>query len=163
MIAQGVKLRLATGYQISIYGLHSVQQSTVANVGIPFILDVTFMDVSTGVTQEEGHTGFLNLPSAVLALVFLAKQGFSRFVLVFYIIGHSMKTSMEASVELHEPPWRPSRTSMEASMEPPWSLHGPPWRFPRSLHGGPWRLHEVSMEAHGGLHGVYILCFKYHQ
>ena len=31
------------------------------------------MDVPTGVTQEEGHTGFLHLPSAVLALIFLAR------------------------------------------------------------------------------------------
>ena len=33
------------------------------------------MDVPAGVTQEEGHTGFLiHLPSAVLALVFLARR-----------------------------------------------------------------------------------------
>ena len=32
------------------------------------------MDVSAGVTQEEGHTGFLHLPSAVLALKFLARR-----------------------------------------------------------------------------------------
>ena len=31
------------------------------------------MDVPAGVTQEEGHTSFLHLPSAVLALVLLAK------------------------------------------------------------------------------------------
>ena len=30
------------------------------------------MDAPAGVTQEEGQTGFLHLPSAVLALVFLA-------------------------------------------------------------------------------------------
>ena len=31
------------------------------------------LDVSTGVTQEEGHTGFLiHLPSVVRALIFLA-------------------------------------------------------------------------------------------
>ena len=34
-------------------------------------LDVRFVDVPAGVTQEEGHTGFLNhLPSAVLGLNF---------------------------------------------------------------------------------------------
>ena len=43
-------------------------------VVIPFILDVRFVDVPVGVKQEEGHTGFLNLPSAVLALNFLAKR-----------------------------------------------------------------------------------------
>ena len=30
------------------------------------------MDAPAGVTQEEGHTGFLRLPSAVLALIFIA-------------------------------------------------------------------------------------------
>ena len=43
-------------------------------VVIPFILDVTFVDVPAGVTQEEGHTGFLHLPSAVPALIFLARR-----------------------------------------------------------------------------------------
>ena len=39
-------------------------------VVIPFILDVP-----AGVTQEEGHTGFLiHLLSAVLALIFLARR-----------------------------------------------------------------------------------------
>ena len=39
-----------------------------------FILDVSgLLDVPAGVTQEEGHTGFLiHLPSAVLALIFFA-------------------------------------------------------------------------------------------
>ena len=33
------------------------------------------LDVPAGVTQEEGHTGFfINLPSAVLALIFLARR-----------------------------------------------------------------------------------------
>ena len=32
------------------------------------------MDVPAGGTQEEGRTGFLHLPSAVLALVFLARR-----------------------------------------------------------------------------------------
>ena len=32
------------------------------------------MDIPAGVTQEEGHTGFLHLPSAVLDLIFLAKR-----------------------------------------------------------------------------------------
>ena len=30
-------------------------------VAIPFILDVRLVDVPAGVTQEEGHTGFLHL------------------------------------------------------------------------------------------------------
>ena len=32
------------------------------------------MGVPAGVTQEEGHTGFLHLPSAVLALTFIARR-----------------------------------------------------------------------------------------
>ena len=40
-----------------------------------FILDVRVVDVPAGVTQEEGHTGFLiHLPSAVLALIFFARR-----------------------------------------------------------------------------------------
>ena len=40
----------------------------------PFILDIK-MDVPAGVTQEEGHTGFLiHLLSAVRALIFLARR-----------------------------------------------------------------------------------------
>ena len=42
---------------------------------IPFILDVRFVNVPAGVTQEEGHTvGFLHLPSAVPALIFPARR-----------------------------------------------------------------------------------------
>ena len=33
-----------------------------------------FFDVPVGVTQEKGHTGFLRLPSAVLALTLLARR-----------------------------------------------------------------------------------------
>ena len=44
-------------------------------VFFPFILDVRLVDVPAGVTQEEGHTGFpTHLPSAVLALIFLARR-----------------------------------------------------------------------------------------
>ena len=44
-------------------------------VVIPFILDVGFVDVPAGVTQEEGRTRFLiHLPSAVRAFVFLARK-----------------------------------------------------------------------------------------
>ena len=41
---------------------------------IPFILDVRLVDVPAGVIQEEGHTGFLHLPSAVLAYIFIARR-----------------------------------------------------------------------------------------
>ena len=43
-------------------------------VVIPFILDVRLADVPAGVTQEGGHTGFMYLPSVVLALIFLARR-----------------------------------------------------------------------------------------
>ena len=43
-------------------------------VVIPFILDARLVDVPAGVTQEEGHTRFLHLPSAVSALIFLARR-----------------------------------------------------------------------------------------
>ena len=43
-------------------------------VVIPFILDVRLVDAPAGITQEEGHTGFLHLPSAVLALIFIARR-----------------------------------------------------------------------------------------
>ena len=49
-------------------------------VFFPLFLDVRLVDVPAGVTQEEGHTGFLiHLPSAVLALIFLARR-FQPFV-----------------------------------------------------------------------------------
>ena len=50
---------------------------------IPFILVVRLVDISAGVTQqEEGYTGFPHLPSAVLALIFVARriQPFLPFV-----------------------------------------------------------------------------------
>ena len=43
-------------------------------VVIPFILDVRLVDAPVGITQEEDHTRFLHLPSAVLALLFLARR-----------------------------------------------------------------------------------------
>ena len=47
-------------------------------VAIPFIMDVTVrsVDAPAGVTQEEeeGHTGFLRLPSAMVALFFIEQQ-----------------------------------------------------------------------------------------
>ena len=44
-------------------------------VFILFIPDVSLVDAPAGVTQEEGHTGFLHLPSAVLALIFYREKG----------------------------------------------------------------------------------------
>ena len=41
---------------------------------IPFILNVRLVYAPAGVTQEEGYTRFLHLPSAVLALLFIARR-----------------------------------------------------------------------------------------
>ena len=38
----------------------------------PFTLDVRLAEAPVGVAQEEGYTGFLHLPSAALALIFIA-------------------------------------------------------------------------------------------
>ena len=46
----------------------------VLSVVIPSILNVRLMDAPAGFIQEEGHTGFLHLPSAVLALIFIARR-----------------------------------------------------------------------------------------
>ena len=43
-------------------------------VFILFIPDVRLVNVPAEVTQEEGHTGFLHLPSAVPALIFIARR-----------------------------------------------------------------------------------------
>ena len=46
----------------------------VCCVVITFILHARLVDVPAGVTREEGHTVFLHLPSAVLALIFIARR-----------------------------------------------------------------------------------------
>ena len=51
-----------------------VEECLKVCVVISFILDVRFVSVPAGVTHEEGHTGFLHLPSAVLALIFIARR-----------------------------------------------------------------------------------------
>ena len=51
-------------------------------VVIPFILDFRLVDAPAGVTQEEDHTGFLHLPPAVLALIFIARRILSSLSLV---------------------------------------------------------------------------------
>ena len=38
------------------------------------LLDGRLVDVPAGVTQKEGHTGFIHLPSAVFALIFIARR-----------------------------------------------------------------------------------------
>ena len=41
---------------------------------IPFVLDVRLVDAPTGVTQEEGRTGFIHLASVGLAFIFVARM-----------------------------------------------------------------------------------------
>ena len=48
-------------------GMLKVPAFVCVCVVIPFILDVRFVDASARVRQEEGHTGFIHLPSAVIA------------------------------------------------------------------------------------------------
>ena len=43
-------------------------------VVIPFILDARLVNTPAGVSQEEGHTGFPHLPSALIAIIFLARR-----------------------------------------------------------------------------------------
>ena len=43
-------------------------------VVIIFILDVRHVDATGRVTQEEFHTGFLHLPSAMLVFIFIARR-----------------------------------------------------------------------------------------
>ena len=43
-------------------------------VVVSSILDVRLVGVPAGVTQEEGHTGFIQLSSAVIALTFLVRE-----------------------------------------------------------------------------------------
>ena len=51
-----------------------LRRVVIVTVVIPFILDVRLVDEPVGVIQEEGHTGFLHLPAAVLCLTFIARR-----------------------------------------------------------------------------------------
>ena len=54
--------------------LHIFLSRMCVCVVIPFILDIRLVDVPAGVKQEEGHTGFIHLLSAVLALILIEKD-----------------------------------------------------------------------------------------
>ena len=51
-------------------------------VVISLILDVRLVDAPAGVTQEECHTGFLHLPSAMLVFIFISRRFQSSLSLV---------------------------------------------------------------------------------
>ena len=85
LLSQRVSYFLKPSLQVG-GDIHSLQLTTWAFivvlccvysvcVDIAFILHVDrLVDVPVGVTQEEGHTGFFNLPPAVHALIFLARR-----------------------------------------------------------------------------------------
>ena len=51
------------------------------------------VDAPAGVTQEEGHTGFLHLPSALLALIFIARRTQPFLSLVDHEVEFSVPTN----------------------------------------------------------------------
>ena len=76
----------------SVLGTRSV---CLLCVVIPFILDVSLVDASwsSRVTQKKVHTGFLHLPSAVPAFIFIARRIQPSLSLVdreveFCVLGH---------------------------------------------------------------------------
>ena len=71
--ARSVVLKVVPVTDAVLAGYHGPIDVCVYVV-IPFILDARLVDVPAGVTQEEGDTGFLHLPSALLALIFLARR-----------------------------------------------------------------------------------------
>ena len=58
------------------------KKKKVLCVFIPLILDVRRVDALAGITREESRTGFLHLPSAVHALIFIARRIQPSFSLV---------------------------------------------------------------------------------
>ena len=73
MILKLVKSRTFSFYNKSIGTFY--RMCVFVCVAIPFILDVRLVDAPAGVTQEEGHTGFLiHLPSSVLPLIFIPRR-----------------------------------------------------------------------------------------
>ena len=82
--------------------LERIDSVWCVHVVIPFILDVRFVDVPAGVTQEERHTRFLHLPSAVFALVF-------RLLIIMYVcvyvcmVTHTYSKSMDQPCKVANP------------------------------------------------------------
>ena len=64
------------------------------HIVIPFILEIRLVDAApAGVTQEEDHKGFLHLPSAVFALIFIARRIQPSLSLVDRDIGFCVPTN----------------------------------------------------------------------
>ena len=65
---------LLTVFLVSLYGDYNASVCVCVFSSHPFWTSSS-LDVPAGVTQEEGHTGFLiHLPSAVRALIFVARR-----------------------------------------------------------------------------------------
>ena len=82
MISKGFPNVITSGRQYNIGEKPSVILCVCVFSSHPFWTSSS-LDVPAGVTQEEGHTGFLiHLPSAVRALIFVARriQPFLSFV-----------------------------------------------------------------------------------
>ena len=74
IVSERAPSRLCARYGVEAGGFLPATIAMCVCVIIPFILDVYLVDAPAGVTQEEGRTGFLHLPSAVLALIFLNRS-----------------------------------------------------------------------------------------
>ena len=78
MLAYGIPPEFRGGvYSLSVHIMYTMNAAGIALYVCVFSSHPfwTSMDVPAGVTQEEGHTGFLiHLPSAVRALIFVARR-----------------------------------------------------------------------------------------
>ena len=74
-ITYDFSVRLEAGrYVLESDGIHNLLVCVCVFSSHPFWTSSS-LDVPAGVTQEEGHTGFLiHLPSAVRALIFVARR-----------------------------------------------------------------------------------------
>ena len=75
LISEKAACVTATINTLRTAGPVSADSRQFACVVILIILDVKLVDAPAGVTQEEGHTGFIiHLPSAVVALILIARR-----------------------------------------------------------------------------------------
>ena len=85
---------------------------------VPFILDVRLVDVPAGVTQEEGHTGFfIHLPSAVRALIFLARSIQPFLSLVDREVQFCVLTNYSFSTDWEKIPVRTTASGFELTSQ----------------------------------------------
>ena len=84
----GIQREVAGGYVFVFWTIQGLQQLLICTIITVYLVlnsvcvfsshpfwTSSSLDVPAGVTQEEGHTGFLiHLPSAVRALIFVARR-----------------------------------------------------------------------------------------